>query len=114
MNLASILASCTEPVILPSAHRERKHREKPIADADILHAYRNGIQIAINKTRIPHTYILVGPGASGVTLLELGVVIRTWLPNTPEVLIVHAMRARYSYEMQWMLQRYKGSDDENI
>lgn len=110
MDLASILASCADPVILPSAHRERQHSERPISDADILHAYRNGIQVAVNTGRNPHTYILVGPGTSGVCLYEVGVMLRSWTPGTYDVYIVHAMRARYSYEMQWMTRRYQGDE----
>ena len=90
------------PLILPSAHRERKHGEPHIPDEDILHVYRHGIQVDVNTTRIPPTHILVGTGCTGAVLYEIGVVERSWIPEATEHVIVHAMRARLNYEMLWV------------
>lgn len=103
-----------DPVILPSAHRESKHGEPPIADSDILHVYRHGIEVAVNDRRIPPTHVLVGTGASGAVLYEIGVIERQWIPGMDEHVIVHAMRARLSYEMKWLLllQYHEGDGHE--
>lgn len=109
-DLASILASCSEPIILPSAHRERKHREQPFSDDDVLHAFRHGSIIDINEQRDPPTIIAVGPGETG-TLFEVGFIVRQWLPQHYDIYIVHAMHARLGYEMRWLTMRYSRGDD---
>ncbi|MCX2191285.1 hypothetical protein, partial [Bifidobacterium longum] len=116
MDLPSILApiSGEDPLILPSAHRERKHGEQPIADSDILHVYRYGIEADINVLRFPPTHVLVGTGASGAILYEIGVIEREWIPGTYEHVIVHAMRARLTYEMKWLTMQYQDGDNDEI
>ena len=116
MDLPSILApiSGEDPLILPSAHRKRKHGEQPIADSDILHVYRYGIEADINVLRFPPTHVLVGTGASGAILYEIGVIEREWIPGTYEHVIVHAMRARLTYEMKWLTMQYQDGDNDEI
>ena len=116
MDLPRILApiSGEDPLILPSAHRERKHGEQPIADSDILHVYRYGIEVDINVLRFPPTHVLVGTGASGAILYEIGVIEREWIPGTYEHVIVHAMRARLTYEMKWLTMQYQDGDNDEI
>lgn len=108
MNLPSTLVTIDgeDPIIIPSAHRERKHGEPPISDADILHAYRHGIEVDVNSNRAPPTHILVGTGESGAVLYETGVIERSWLQGMREHIIVHAMRARLSYETKWLTLQY--------
>ncbi|NEG88822.1 hypothetical protein [Bifidobacterium aerophilum] len=109
MNLPSILVPIgdEDPLIIPSAHREHKHGEPPISDDDILHAYRYGIEVDVNVSRTPPTHILVGTGRSGAVLYEIGVIERSWMPGITEHVIVHAMRARLSYETKWLTLQYR-------
>ncbi|TPF92457.1 hypothetical protein [Bifidobacterium sp. UTBIF-78] len=112
MNLPSRLVPIDDgdPLIIPSAHREHKHGEPPIADSDILHVYRYGIEVDINNKRVPPTHVLIGTGASGAVLYEIGVIEREWVPGVHEHIIVHAMRARLTYEMKWMTMQYRKGD----
>ncbi|PLS24493.1 hypothetical protein Tam1G_1483 [Bifidobacterium imperatoris] len=116
MNLPSILVPIggEDPLILPSAHREHKHGEPSIADADILHVYRHGIEVDVNTRRVPPTHVLVGTGTSGAILYEIGVIEREWIPGVHEHVIVHAMRARLTYEMKWLTLQYSEGDDDAI
>ena len=103
-----------DPTILPSAHREKKHGEPPISDTDILHVYRYGIEIGVNTQRDPPTHIIVGTGTSGAVLYEIGVIERSWIPEMREHVIVHAMRARLTYEMIWMTLQYSNGDHNGV
>jgi len=72
----------SEPRIFPSAY---KHR---INQSDILHAYRNFIEV---RTHALDGLVYVGPAENG-TLLELGIV-----KVEQEWIIVHAMRLRKGF-----------------
>jgi hypothetical protein len=91
-----------EPIIVPSAHREDKHGEPPIADADIRHAYVQGTPVTMNLGRHPPTYVLVGPGRDGATLYEIGYFKARDPPLWGRILIVHAMRARKNYVRRYL------------
>lgn len=71
-----------EPFILPSA---RKHS---VADADMLHAWRNRIDVVEQDDDMS---MLVGPDQAG-RLLEVGVI-----QSTHGAAIAHAMPARRKY-----------------
>ena len=62
----------------------------------------------------PPTHVLVGTGASGAILYEIGVIEREWIPGTYEHVIVHAMRARLTYEMKWLTMQYQDGDNDEI
>ncbi|MCI1915432.1 MAG: hypothetical protein LKJ05_06910 [Bifidobacteriaceae bacterium] len=91
-----------EPIITSSAHREEKHSELPIDDADILHAYAHGEPIGMNTGRHPPTFIVVGPGRDGITLYEIGYFKARDPPLEGRILIVHAMRARQGYAKKYL------------
>ena len=74
-----------EPRILQSAY---KHG---INQSDILHAYRNFIEV---RTHAKDGLVYVGPGQNG-NLLELGIV-----KIEQEWIIVHAMRLRKGFVRQ--------------
>ncbi|CCG03597.1 hypothetical protein [Blastococcus saxobsidens] len=83
--LQSNLPGVREPIILPSAFRHG------IEEPDILHAYRNAYRSV--EDRGDHSLImLTGAARNGVTILEIGVVIRDG-----QSFVMHAMRARDSY-----------------
>ena len=74
----------------------------------------HGIEADINVLRFPPTHVLVGTGASGAILYEIGVIEREWIPGTYEHVIVHAMRARLTYEMKWLTMQYQDGDNDEI
>ena len=42
------------------------------------------------------------------------VIEREWIPGTYEHVIVHAMRARLTYEMKWLTMQYQDGDNDEI
>jgi hypothetical protein len=73
-----------DPLIIDSA---RKHN---IADADILHAFRNAMRVFPNPDGMR---MVIGGDRTGDLLLEVGVVDS----DDGGPVIVHAMRARPKY-----------------
>ena len=71
-----------DPLILASARRHH------IEDDDILHAYRNPIQVTVQDDGIT---IVIGPDRHW-RLLEVGVAVRG-----DHDLLIHAMRARRKF-----------------
>ena len=50
----------------------------------------------------------------GAILYEIGVIEREWIPGTYEHVIVHAMRARLTYEMKWLTMQCQDGDNDEI